>query len=101
MLHFVNAGMCPLSVEDLDLAALADAIRHRLGDHLEANYLRGKTILRDAVVEKLGCSDFEAEQLVETLEMNGLVRFPHLDDDTHPATRRPWIIGRGHTEGET
>lgn len=99
MLHVLNAGMCPLSVEDLDLAALADAIRHRLGEHLEANYLRGKTILRDAVVEQLSCSDVEAEQLVETMEMNGLVRFPHLADDTHPATRRPWVIGRGSGRG--
>jgi hypothetical protein len=85
--------MGPLAVEDVDLHALAAAIRHRLGEHLEANYLRGKTILRDAVVERLGCSDVEAEQVVDTLEMNGLVRFPHLADDTHPATRRPWIIG--------
>jgi hypothetical protein len=83
------------SVEDVDLAALADSVRHRLGEHLEASYLRGKTILRDAVAAELRCSDVEAEELVETLELNGLVRFPQLEDDTHPAQRRPWIIGRG------
>ncbi|HZS38950.1 MAG TPA: hypothetical protein VFF06_19085 [Polyangia bacterium] len=89
--------MAPLALEEVDLHALADSIRHRLGEHLEANYLRGKTILRDAVAEQLACSDVEAEQLVETLELNGLVRFPQLADETHPATRRPWIIGDEET----
>jgi len=84
----------PLTVEEIDLAALCEAVRLRLGDRLEANYLRGKTILRDAVVDALGCSDYVAEELVETLELNGFVRFPLYADDTHPAGRRPWVLGR-------
>ncbi len=86
--------MSQLAVEDVDLAQLTEAIRSCLGEKLEANYLRGKTILRDAVVQTLGCSMYEAEQLVETLELQGFVRFPHYPDDTHPAGRRPWEIGR-------
>jgi hypothetical protein len=86
--------MRPLAVEEIDLATLTETLRDRLGDHLEANYLRGKTILRDAIVDALACSDFVAEQLVETLELNGFVRFPHFPDDTHPAGLRPWGIGR-------
>jgi hypothetical protein len=80
-------------VEDIDLAALANALRVRLGASIEASYLRGKTAMRDAVEEELGCSDEIAERLVETLELQGYIRFPHLADDTHPGGRRFWEIG--------
>jgi hypothetical protein len=82
----------PLALEEIDLALLAGAIRRRYGRHLYASYLRGKTLMRDAIVEQLGCSVCEAEELVETLELNGYLRFPHLADDTHPLTRHSWII---------
>jgi hypothetical protein len=85
--------MQPIVIEEIDLAALTDALRARLGSSLEASYLRGKTLIRDAIVVYLQCSEFEAEQLVETLELHGLVRFPHLSDDTHPSDRRWWQIG--------
>lgn len=81
-----------LSVEELDLAQLAAAIRRRYGRHLFASYLRGKTLMRDALVEQLTCSSFEAEELVETLEMQGYIRFPSLADDTHPMTRHAWVV---------
>jgi hypothetical protein len=86
--------MSQLAVEDVDLAQLAAGIRRCLGSQLEANYLRGKTILRDTVADLLGCSLYEAEQLVETLELQGFIRFPHYADDTHPAGRRPWDLGK-------
>ncbi|MCU1282137.1 MAG: hypothetical protein JWM53_5683 [bacterium] len=81
-----------LVVEDIDLAQLAGAVRRRYGRHLFASYLRGKTIIRDAIIDELRCSAYEAEELVETLELMGYVRFPHLADDTHPLTRHSWII---------
>ncbi len=81
-----------LAVEDVDLSQLTGAVRRRYGRHLFASYLRGKTLIRDAVAAELGCSAYEAEQLVETLELMGYVRFPHLEDDTHPLTRHSWII---------
>jgi hypothetical protein len=81
-----------LAVEDVDLAALAAAIARRYGRHLYASYLRGKTVMRDAVAEHLGCSTYEAEEMVETLELMGYLRFPHLADQTHPLTRHAWII---------
>jgi hypothetical protein len=83
----------PGSVEDIDLSALADALRVRVGASLEASYLRGKTILRDAIEEELCCSDEIAERLVETLELQGFVRFPQLNDETHPPDRQIWTIG--------
>ncbi|HEY2743813.1 MAG TPA: hypothetical protein VGL86_04290 [Polyangia bacterium] len=81
-----------LAVEDIDLAQLAGAMRRCYGRHLYASYLRGKTLMRDAIVLELHCSSYEAEELVETLELMGYVRFPHLADETHPLTRHSWII---------
>ncbi len=81
-----------IAIDDVDLQSLARELRRGYGRHLFASYLRGKTLMRDAVEEHLGCSDYEAEELVETLEMMGYVRFPHLGDDTHPLTRHSWVI---------
>ena len=85
-------GCVQLAVEEIDLAALTGDLRRRYGRHLFASYLRGKTLMRDAIVESLRCSAYEAEELVETLEMMGYVRFPHLEDATHPLTRHSWVI---------
>jgi hypothetical protein len=85
-------GSMELAIDDIDLEALARALRQRYGGSLYASYLRGKTVMRDAVVEQLGCSSYEAEELVETLEMMGYLRFPNLDDATHPLTRQVWVI---------
>ena len=82
-----------IAVEDIDLSLLVDTIRRTYGRHLYASYLRGKTLMRDAVAVELGCSAYQAEELVETLELMGYIRFPHLEDDTHPLTRHAWIIG--------
>jgi hypothetical protein len=84
----------PISVDDIDLSALCDALRARLGTSIEASYLRGKTVMRDAITLHLGCSEEIAEQLVETLELQGFVRFPHFADDTHPQDRKVWEIGK-------
>jgi hypothetical protein len=87
-----------LSVEEIDLAQLTDALRRTFGRHLVASYLRGKTLLRDTIEQHLGCSDFQAEELVETLELQGYIAFPHFRDETHPQTRHAWVIGGGHAE---
>ena len=84
--------MQTLTIEEVDLAFVAASLRRRYGRHLYASYLRGKTLLRDATQELLGCSAYQAEELVETLELQGYARFPHLADDTHPLTRHAWII---------
>jgi len=87
--------MRPIDVDAIDLEALASALGRRFGKRFSASYLEGKSILRDAVEAELRCSDMEAEQLVETLESQGLLRFPHLPDDTHPANREEWEISAG------
>jgi hypothetical protein len=81
-----------LAVEEVDLAQLAASLRRTYGRHLYASYLRGKTVMRDALQDQLTCSAYEAEELVETLELQGYLRFPHLEDHTHPITRHAWII---------
>jgi hypothetical protein len=85
-----------LTLEEIDLASLVESLRVTLGASLEASYLRGKTVLRDAIVARLDCSEYEAEELVETLELQRYISFPHLPDDTHPSGRSAWRIGRRH-----
>lgn len=72
-----------LNVEEIDLAALAHKLRERLGGHLCDDYLDGRTVIRDAVAEALACSALEAEELTDTLEAGGYLRFPRFPDDTH------------------
>jgi hypothetical protein len=81
-----------IDVESIDLEELADSLKRRFGARFSASYLEGKSLLRDAVEDELRCSDYEAEQLVETLESQGHLRFPHLPDDTHPANEEEWEI---------
>ena len=64
-----------LSVEDVDLAELVEALRSRFAGARPTGYLDGRTALRDAVADELGCSDLEAEQLVDTLVAHGFVRY--------------------------
>ena len=60
---------------------------------MDASYLSGRTTLRDVLTARFGCSQFEAEGLVETLELQGFIRFPRLLDDTHPIGDLGWQIG--------
>lgn len=65
-----------MTPEDVDLAALAARIqRHIPPNDPPVGYLRGRSYFRDVIAHDLGCSDLEAEELVDTLEMNGYLRF--------------------------
>lgn len=61
--------------DDLDLAQLAHDIQSELGPHGPVGYLRGKSLMRDLLVARHGFSAYEAEELVDTLEMRGFLRF--------------------------
>ncbi|MBI5546679.1 MAG: hypothetical protein HY901_22580 [Deltaproteobacteria bacterium] len=80
-----------MSIDDVDLAQLAQSLRERAPAGEPRGYLRGKAALRDMVVRILGCSELEAEDLVETLESRGYLRF-----EGNPAERSqafaPWDI---------
>ena len=47
----------------------------RFAGALPRGYVRGKGDLRAAVVDTLACSELEAEQLVDTMESRGLLRY--------------------------
>jgi hypothetical protein len=65
-----------MTFEDVDLADLAERIRRHIPpNEPPVGYLRGRSYFRDVVVHELGCSELEAEELVDTLEMNGYLRF--------------------------
>jgi len=65
-----------MNIEDVDLAQLADEIRrHVPPNDPPVGWLRGRSYFRDVVAHVLRCSDLEAEQLVDTLEANGYLRF--------------------------
>ncbi len=63
--------------EDVDLQDLADRIRRHIPvSEPPVGYLRGRSYFRDLLVHELRCcSELEAEDLVDTLEMNGYLHF--------------------------
>ena len=50
-------------------------LKHSLGPGEPVGYLRGKALMRDLLVEIKGFSELEAEELVDTLELRGFLRF--------------------------
>lgn len=81
-----------MSFEETELVDLVRRLRRRFAHALPVGYLPGKTAIRDAVELELGCSELEAEELVDTLEMQRRVSFegdPARPDDLECA----WRIG--------
>jgi competence protein ComEC len=67
---------CGVRMEDLDLREIADRLRRHIPvGEPPVGYLRGRSYFRDVLSHELGCSELEAEALVDTLEMNGYLRF--------------------------
>jgi hypothetical protein len=65
-----------VDMENIDLEQLAREIRHHVPPNdPPVGYLRGRSYFRDVVAQLLRCSDLEAEQLVDTLEVNGYLKF--------------------------
>lgn len=65
-----------MNADEIDLSDLAERVRkHIPATEPPVGYLRGRSYFRDVIAHELGCSDLEAEQLVDTLEMNGYLRF--------------------------
>jgi hypothetical protein len=62
--------------ERIDLSEVARLIQQHIPPgEPPIGYLRGRSYFRDVLVHALDCSDVEAEQLVDTLEMNGYLHF--------------------------
>jgi hypothetical protein len=64
-----------LNVEEIDLSALGAALRRDFDDCVPKGFVRGRTMLRDAVIEHLGCSEVEGERIVDTMIGLGFLRF--------------------------
>jgi hypothetical protein len=61
--------------EAVDLAALAERLIRQAPSSPISGYLVGKTWFRDAVVSDLGCSELEAERIVDTLVNRGFLTY--------------------------
>ncbi len=65
-----------MNLEELDLSDLAARLRRHIPPtEPPVGYLRGRSYFRDVIVHEIGCSELEAEELVDSLEMNGFLRF--------------------------
>ena len=65
-----------MGIDELDLADVAERLRkHIPPNEPPVGYLRGRSYFRDVLVHELGISELEAEELVDTLEMNGYLHF--------------------------
>lgn len=64
----------PMISDDLDLQELATEIKQSVPGG-PIGYLRGKSLMRDLLVSHHRFSELEAEELVDTMEQRGYLRF--------------------------
>ena len=62
-----------MNPEQLDLAALTERLAKQSPSSAIGGYLVGKTWFRNAVLADLGCSELEAERIVDTLIARGFL----------------------------
>jgi hypothetical protein len=61
--------------EAIDLNLVTERLHSLFDHHPPSGYLGGKTAMRNALEDTLGLSELEAEELIDTLEDRGFVRF--------------------------
>jgi hypothetical protein len=81
----------PIAVPGRDLAALTRSLSKRFAHHPPMEHVPGKTAIRDAVVDIAGCSEAEAERLVDQLERQGFVRYGG-DPTRIEQERHAWVF---------
>ena len=85
-----------IDFDHLDLSQLAKLIREHIpAGEPPVGYLRGRSYFRDVLTHALRCSDMEAEQLVDTLEMNGYLLFTGDPSERSHADSRWDIVTHG------
>lgn len=77
--------------ESIDLRTVGRTLGRAFRHHPPLGYLAGKTLMRDTLEDELGCSALEAEELVDTLESRGFVRFEG-DPTAGEEAGTPWAI---------
>ncbi len=65
----------PMIHDDLDLQQLTAEMKAALAPGEPIGYLRGKAQMRDLLVHMKRFSELEAEELIDTLELRGFLRF--------------------------
>jgi hypothetical protein len=63
-----------MDIADVDFDAVLKQLRSRFRDTPLEGAILGRTALRDAVAEFLGCSLLQAEQIVDTLVADGAIQ---------------------------
>ena len=76
---------------DVDLQELAADIKRALGPSGAVGYLRGKSLMRNVLVARGGFSELEAEELIDTMESSGYLRFLG-DPSERSVADAPWDI---------
>jgi hypothetical protein len=64
-----------MEIEAIDLAAVARLLERELGGRAPEGFVRGRTVLRDQVVARFGCSLLEAERMIDTMIGRGFLSF--------------------------
>lgn len=80
--------------EELDLQQLTAELKAQLHPGEPIGYLRGKALMRDVLVHLRPFSEYEAEELIDTLELRGFVRFLG-DPSERSVADAPWEIHAG------
>lgn len=77
--------------QPLNLAELADVLHWHFRGSAPLGYVQGKTQLRDAVIQLLGCSSAHAEAVVDQLQARHFIRYAD-DPGQAGGGHGPWII---------
>ncbi|MBU8898279.1 hypothetical protein DRW03_01075 [Corallococcus sp. H22C18031201] len=80
-----------MTLEDIDLRQLTADLKALLPPGEPIGYLRGKSFMRNLLVEAKGFSALEAEELVDTLELRGFLRFLG-DPSERSVADAPWEL---------
>ncbi len=82
-----------MEIEQVDLALLADQLGAAIAGRPAEGFVRGRTVLRDAAVALLACSELEAEKLIDTMIGHGFLSYS--GDPAEARDRGFWRIRRG------
>ena len=78
--------------EGLDLKELAEELAHKLRRYPPHGYLRGKSLMRDVLVAENQFSQLEAEELIDTMELQGYLHFLGDPTERSHASDTTWEI---------
>lgn len=78
-----------MSIPDVDLAEIVAMLRRNVPPSACEGLLDGKTAFRNAVADHLGCSESDAEDIVDTLVSRHMIRF---EKDPRKILPDRWVL---------